>query len=96
MRARREAGLGGFTVLSCDNIMGNGATARTATLGVCSMVEPGLETWVREHVAFPNGMVDRITPQTTDADREFLASEYGLRRSLAGRGRDVHPVGHRG
>ena len=78
LRARRDAGLGGFTVLSCDNIMGNGDTARTATLGVCAMVEPGLEEWVGQNVAFPNGMVDRITPQTADADREFLATEYGL------------------
>ena len=78
LRARRDAGLGGFTVLCCDNIMGNGDTARTATLGVCAMVEPGLEEWVGQNVAFPNGMVDRITPQTADADREFLATEYGL------------------
>jgi mannitol 2-dehydrogenase len=78
LRARRDAGLGGFTILSCDNIMGNGDTARTATLGVCAMVEPGLEEWVDQNVAFPNGMVDRITPQTADADREFLATEYGL------------------
>jgi mannitol 2-dehydrogenase len=77
--ARRDAGLGGFTVLSCDNVMGNGATARTATLGVCAMVEPGLEEWVARNASFPNGMVDRITPQTSDADRELLASEYGLR-----------------
>ena len=78
-QARRAAGLGGFTVLSCDNIMGNGETARTATLGVCAMVEPGLEEWVARNASFPNGMVDRITPQTAEADREFLAREYGLR-----------------
>jgi mannitol 2-dehydrogenase len=79
LRARRQAGLGGFTVLSCDNIMGNGHTARTATLGVCAMVEPGLEEWVARNASFPNGMVDRITPQTAESDRGFLASEYGLR-----------------
>ena len=78
LKARRDSGQGGFTILSCDNIMGNGGTARTATLGVCAMVEPGLEEWVSQNVAFPNGMVDRITPQTADADREFLAAEYGL------------------
>ena len=78
LKARRDAGLRGFTVLSCDNIMGNGDTARTATLGVCAMVEPGLEEWVSRNVAFPNGMVDRITPQTAQADRDFLATEYGL------------------
>lgn len=75
---RRDAGLGGLTVSSCDNVMGNGDTARTATLGVCAMVEPGLEDWVARNVAFPNGMVDRITPQTSDADRAFLVHEYGL------------------
>ncbi len=77
-RRRRDAGLGGLTVQSCDNVMGNGDTAKTATLGVCAMVEPGLESWVEQNVSFPNSMVDRITPQTSDADREFLASEYGL------------------
>jgi mannitol 2-dehydrogenase len=75
---RRDEGLGGLTVLSCDNVMGNGDTARTATLGVCAMVEPGLEEWVARNVAFPNSMVDRITPQTTEADRDFLADQYGL------------------
>jgi mannitol 2-dehydrogenase len=75
---RRAAGLAGLTVLSCDNVMGNGNTARTATLGVCGLLEPGLEDWVAEHVTFPNGMVDRITPQTAAADREALAEEYGL------------------
>jgi len=78
LHARRAEGRGGFTVLSCDNIMGNGATARTATLGVAGMLEPGLADWVERNVSFPNGMVDRITPQTSDADREFLAAEYGL------------------
>jgi mannitol 2-dehydrogenase len=78
-QVRRQAGLGGFTVLSCDNIMGNGHTARTATLGVCAMVEPGLDDWVAGNASFPNGMVDRITPQTAEADRESLAREYGLR-----------------
>jgi mannitol 2-dehydrogenase len=78
LQRRRDAGLGGLTVHSCDNVMGNGDTARTATLGVCAMVEPGLEGWVERNVSFPNGMVDRITPQTSEADREFLAAEYGL------------------
>ena len=78
LQARRDAGLGAFTVLSCDNIMGNGDTARTATLGVCAMLEPGLEAWVASNASFPNGMVDRITPQTAASDREFLAREYRL------------------
>lgn len=78
LRERRDAGLPGFTVLSCDNVMGNGDTARTAVLGVCEIVAPDLVAWVADNVSFPNGMVDRITPQTSDADRAFLADEYGL------------------
>ena len=77
-QGRRDAGLGGVTVQSCDNVMGNGDVTRVATLGVCAMVEPGLEAWVADNVTFPNSMVDRITPQTADADRAFLAEEYGL------------------
>ena len=75
---RRDAGLGGLTVQSCDNVMGNGDVTKVATLGVCGVVEPGLETWVADNVTFPNSMVDRITPQTTDADRAFLSEQYGL------------------
>ena len=78
LQVRRAEGLGGFTVLSCDNIMGNGATARTVTLGVAAMIDPGLEDWAARNVSFPNGMVDRITPATADADRNTLTAEYGL------------------
>jgi mannitol 2-dehydrogenase len=75
---RRDEGRGGFSVVSCDNVLHNGTTARTATLGVAAAVEPGLEEWVGRNVSFPNTMVDRITPATTAADREFLVHEYGL------------------
>jgi mannitol 2-dehydrogenase len=78
LQIRRTEGRGGFTVLSCDNIMHNGAVARAATLSVAAEVEPGLQEWVDRNVAFPNTMVDRITPATSDVDRAFLAEHYGL------------------
>jgi mannitol 2-dehydrogenase len=34
--------------------------------------------WIEQHVTFPNSMVDRITPVTTDDDREALAEEFGV------------------
>src|SRR5690606_19333935 len=34
--------------------------------------------WVREEVTFPNTMVDRIAPVTTDADRTLLAETFGV------------------
>jgi mannitol 2-dehydrogenase len=78
LQRRRNEGRGGFSVVSCDNIMHNGTTARAATLGVAAAVEPGLEEWVGRNVSFPNTMVDRITPATTAADRDFLVDQYGL------------------
>jgi len=78
LQVRRREGRGGLTVQSCDNVMHNGNVARAATLGVARAVEPGLNEWVAQNVAFPNSMVDGIVPATTDADREFLAAEYGL------------------
>jgi mannitol 2-dehydrogenase len=78
LRLRRAEGRAGFAVLSCDNVMHNGAIARAATLGVAAELEPGLEDWVARNVSFPNSMVDRITPATTDGDRAFLAQQYGV------------------
>ena len=33
---------------------------------------------MQENVSFPDSMVDRITPVTTDADRHELAERYGV------------------
>jgi mannitol 2-dehydrogenase len=76
--ARRSAGLGPFTVLSCDNLPGNGHVVEAAVLGVCGLRSAELESWVRANGAFPNSMVDRITPATTDADREWVADTFGF------------------
>lgn len=40
--------------------------------------DPELAVWIEQEVAFPNAMVDRITPVTTPADMEYLQSEFGL------------------
>jgi mannitol 2-dehydrogenase len=34
--------------------------------------------WVQEHCTFPNSMVDRITPVTAEADREWLRATAGI------------------
>lgn len=78
LELRRKRGGGGLTILSFDNIVGNGAAARTATLGEADRVSPQLGNWIESSVAFPNSMVDRITPATTDADRAWLADTIGV------------------
>jgi mannitol 2-dehydrogenase len=75
---RRARNAGPLSVVSCDNIVSNGDVARTATLGEAENVDPALAAWVELEVAFPNSMVDRITPATTDADREWLFTETGV------------------
>ena len=78
LRRRRDAGAAPFTVLSCDNLQGNGDYARQAVVGFARLTDPDLAEWIDASVAFPNCMVDRITPSTTDADREAVAREFGI------------------
>jgi mannitol 2-dehydrogenase len=75
---RRAAGVTPFTVMSCDNIPGNGHVSENAVAGLAQLVDPELARWIRENVAFPNAMVDRITPATTDRERKSLLDNFGL------------------
>jgi mannitol 2-dehydrogenase len=67
-----------LTILSCDNIPGNGDVARAAVLRVCEERDADLARWVETACTFPNSMVDRITPQTTDSDRAWLRDSLGI------------------
>jgi mannitol 2-dehydrogenase len=78
LRRRRSRGLKPFTVMSCDNIQGNGHVARTAFASFAQLRDAGLGGWVRDNVRFPNSMVDRITPATTDDDRALVARCLGV------------------
>lgn len=75
---RRKAGIAPFTVLSCDNVQHNGQVARSTLLAFCKQKSPELAAWIEKNVSFPNCMVDRITPATTDAEREFVRTTYNL------------------
>jgi len=76
--ARRAAGAVPFTVMSCDNIQGNGHVARTAILAFAERIDPSLAAWIAEEVSFPNSMVDRITPATTEEQRASVAERFGV------------------
>ncbi len=75
---RRDRGAGPLSVLSCDNVPGNGAVARTAVLAAAARLDSGLPAWVEEHCTFPSSMVDRITPMTAEADRAWLREAVGI------------------
>lgn len=76
--ARRQQGGGPLTVMSCDNILSNGTVTRAATLGEALRHGDDLIAWINESVSFPNSMVDRITPATSDNDRSWLLAEHGI------------------
>ncbi len=77
LKARRAAGHAPFTVMSCDNLPGNGNVTKAAVVGLARLSDPALADWVAANVAFPNGMVDRITPATGPRERE-MAETFGL------------------
>jgi mannitol 2-dehydrogenase len=75
---RRASGAPPFVVMSCDNLQGNGHVAQDMISAFASLKDPALGEWIRSEVEFPNAMVDRITPVTTDADRAHLAEQFGV------------------
>ncbi len=77
LAARRAAGHGPFTCLSCDNLQGNGDILRQTVLSLARMSDPALAEWIAERGAFPNSMVDCIVPATGPNELE-LARDLGV------------------
>nr|WP_090344568.1 mannitol dehydrogenase family protein [Mycolicibacterium malmesburyense]CRL76164.1 mannitol-1-phosphate/altronate dehydrogenase [Mycolicibacterium malmesburyense] len=75
---RRDRGIASPTIVSCDNIEGNGEVARHAFTTYAERVHPGLGEWIGTHTKFPNSMVDRITPVTTPDVIDVVATEFGI------------------
>jgi mannitol 2-dehydrogenase len=78
LRRRRDRGVPAFTVMSCDNIEGNGHSAQRVFTAYARLADPALAEWIEREVRFPNSMVDRITPGTTDADIAMVRDEFGI------------------
>ncbi|KAL1607866.1 hypothetical protein SLS60_002804 [Paraconiothyrium brasiliense] len=75
---RYKAGLKPFTVMSCDNMQKNGSISRNMLLAFARLKNPNMAAWLSENGAFPNSMVDRITPRTVDEDKEGLKQQFGI------------------
>jgi fructuronate reductase len=85
LRMLRDAGP--VTVVSCDNLSGNGD--RTAAL-IADFADalPGgegdrLRAWIERSAAFPDTMVDRMVPAPTAEDVDAAAAALGLRDEAA-------------
>lgn len=78
LKRRRDRGIVPFTVMSCDNLQDNGVIARRAFTTFARAKDAELAEWIDANVVFPNSMVDRITPVTTDEDRESIARQFHI------------------
>jgi fructuronate reductase len=76
---RRDAGLPGVTLLSCDNLPNNGRQLERLVREWLAFREPDLVEWFDNECRCPNSMVDRIVPATTPADLDALETRLGLR-----------------
>ena len=78
LKRRRDTGLPAFTIMSCDNIQHNGDVAREMLLTFARKKNEDLAKWIEKEVCFPNSMVDRITPVTTQSDIDYVQDTFGL------------------
>lgn len=78
LKQRFDAGTPPFTLMSCDNIPENGDATRQAVLGFARLSDPALADRIKAEVAFPNGMVDCITPATSPRELRMVAETFGI------------------
>jgi fructuronate reductase len=75
---RRTAGGPPMTVISCDNLIDNGARLRAAVCEFADRLEGDAAGWIAQHIAFPDTMVDSIVPATDSESRRRVAAALGL------------------
>lgn len=78
LRRRRAAKVSSFTVLCCDNLPHNGRTVAAIVTRFAALRDRELAGYIRNEVAFPATMVDRITPATAPEDRAAISGRLGL------------------
>ena len=76
IRYRKQNNLKPFTILSCDNIPHNGDVIRDVITALAKAQDPDIVSWIESNIAFPNSMVDRITPGTTQEQKKFVSDTY--------------------
>ncbi len=79
LQRRRERGYGPLTLLSCDNLVGNGDVLRQSILELADRKDSRLANWIDTNVSFPNSMVDRIVPAPSEDLVQEAESLLGVR-----------------
>ncbi|WP_263422043.1 mannitol dehydrogenase family protein [Arthrobacter sp. StoSoilB19] len=87
LQQRPLTGAGAITVVSCDNLPGNGELTGTLVRNFAAALpapesEP-LLVWLAGKATFPSTMVDRMVPASTPGDLAGVERELGLRDEAA-------------
>lgn len=77
LRLRRAEGGALPTILCCDNLPDNGHVLKGIVCEYASLLDAELGRWIEQNVAFPNTMVDRISPATNQEDIDSLLDSCG-------------------
>lgn len=77
LKVRSELNLP-VTIMSCDNVPQNGEILSLCITQFVERKYPEILPWIKENVAFPCTMVDRITPGTKEEDILVLKEKYDL------------------
>ncbi len=76
--AKRMAANAPVTLISCDNIPGNGHILRNVVSSFTEAADKTLAAWIADNVRFPSTMVDRIVPATRPEDLKRAEEITGL------------------
>ncbi|TRZ86132.1 MAG: mannitol dehydrogenase family protein [Streptomycetaceae bacterium] len=77
IKVRISLDSGPLTLMTCDNIPHNGDVAKSSLKSFVKIVAPEILGWVEKNMTFPNSMVDRVTPGTTEDDRVYIRETFG-------------------
>ena len=78
VKRRFREGTPAPTILTCDNLAQNGDLLRSLVVEFAENTDPELAHWIEDNVAFPNTMVDRITPSSTPEKIAWLSDHFGI------------------
>ncbi|MDF1654477.1 MAG: mannitol dehydrogenase family protein [Coxiellaceae bacterium] len=75
LKKRLQENIKPFTVISCDNVNHNGVYLKSLCVELAKSQDAALADWIDNQVGFPNTMVDRIVPATSEEDIAFVAKQ---------------------
>jgi fructuronate reductase len=77
LNARRLAGSGPIAIVPCDNMPANGRVAKAALTGFGAVLGVEYLRYLNSQVSFVTTSIDRITPKTTDAEKQLVVEFAG-------------------